>query len=72
MIFIRENCETELTLEVCKEFKIIKRVDNLNDGRKVETIEKYDGSWSDETVRFFFVSRANAIVSNGGKIKNIL
>ena len=72
MIFIRENCETELTLEVCEEFKIIKRVDNFNDGRKVETIEKYDSSWSDETVRFFFVSRANAIVSNGGKIKNIL
>lgn len=71
MIFIRENCETELTFEVREEFKIIKRVDNFNDGRNVETIEKYDSSWSDETVRFFFVSRANAIVSSGSKIKDI-
>lgn len=72
MIFIRENCETELKFEDHGEFKTIKRIDKFDDGREYETVEKYDSSWNAESVRFFFVSKANAIIGNGGKIKDIL
>lgn len=70
--FITDNCEIELKFDVHEGFKTIKRVDKFKSGLEVETVEKYNSLWSDESVRFCFVSKTNAIIYNGGRIKECI
>lgn len=62
---------TVLSFEQTENGSVTKRVDLLHDNRKRTTIEEYGDSWNIESVRFFFVSEVNALISNGYKVADI-
>ena len=70
IIFKNNGITIELSFVKTAKGFVISRLDKHSD-REISTIDAFDSSWSEETIRFFFVSRINAIIANGGEIKDI-
>lgn len=61
---------TTTSIEQVENGYIIRRVD-IFENRKDTTIEEYDLTWGYETIRYFFTSKVNALITNGYKIEDI-
>lgn len=66
----RENVTTVVGYEKNEDGFIVSCTTKHAD-REYISIDKYDKSWQESSVRFFFFSRVNGIVGNDGKIVDI-
>lgn len=66
----RENVTTVVGYEKNEEGFIVSCTTKQSDRESI-SIDKYDNTWQESSVRFFFFSRVNGIVSNDGKIVDI-
>ena len=66
----RENVTTVVGYEKNEDGFVVSCTIKQADRESI-SIDKYDNSWQESSVRFFFFSRVNGIVGNDGKIVDI-